>query len=91
VLPLDITKHDQHEAAFAEVLKVYGHIDILVLNSGIYENKPAILTDITRIQELMNVNFLSFVALTKVVLPTMIEKNHGKVSVLLDRTNELIV
>ncbi len=38
VLPLDITKHDQHEAAFAEVLKVYGHIDILVLNSGIYEN-----------------------------------------------------
>ncbi len=79
VLPLDITKHEDHEKAFAEVLRVYGRIDILVLNSGIYENSPAIHTTFDRARELMQVNFLSFVALTKVVLPYMVEKNYGKV------------
>jgi dehydrogenase/reductase SDR family protein 7B len=80
VLPLDITKHDQHEAAFAEVLKVYGHIDMLVLNAGVDQANPAIDTTYETTEYLMNLNFLSYVALTKKVLPSMVNRKSGKVS-----------
>ncbi len=57
----------------------YGRIDIVVLNSGIYENRPAVNTTMERVRELMEVNYLSFVALSKAILPHMMHSKHGKV------------
>jgi NADP-dependent 3-hydroxy acid dehydrogenase YdfG len=82
VLPLDITQYDgdAHDNAVAEILRVYGRIDLIVLNAGIYQVEEAMYTNAETLQEVMNVNFLSFIALTKRILPVMISQKHGKVS-----------
>jgi NADP-dependent 3-hydroxy acid dehydrogenase YdfG len=82
VLPLDITQYDGdvHDHAVAEVLRIHGRIDLIVLNAGIYQVEEAMYTNAETLQEVMNVNFLSFIALTKRILPVMISQKHGKVS-----------
>ena len=82
VLPLDVTKHETHATALAEILKVYGRIDLVVFNSGIYDARPVNDTPLDRVRELMDVNYISYVALTKTILPHMVEKNHGKVRII---------
>ncbi len=79
VLPLDITKYEDHEKAFAEVLSVYGRIDVLVLNAGVDQASEAIETSFETTEYLMKLNFLSYVALTKAVLPSMVKQKSGKV------------
>ncbi len=81
VLPLDITQYegDSHDAAIAEILRVFGRIDVIILNAGLYQVEEAIHTSAEALQHIMDVNFLSYVALTKRILPVMVNQKHGKV------------
>jgi dehydrogenase/reductase SDR family protein 7 len=80
VLPLDVTDLSAHQAAVDEVMKIYGHIDILVLNAGASQRNTAIDTPFSVTKDMMHLNFLSLVALNKLVLPSMVERKAGKVS-----------
>lgn len=53
------------------------NIDILVNNVGIYLNKDVQETSNKEMQEVMDVNFLSIIKLTKVILPLFQEKKSG--------------
>jgi NADP-dependent 3-hydroxy acid dehydrogenase YdfG len=81
ILPLDITSFDDHSKAVKKILNEYGRIDIVVLNAGISQRNFVNDTPLDITEKIIKTNFLSYVSLTKQVLPTMMSQNSGKVSV----------
>ena len=77
IVPFDICDQTQREAAASRVLGKYGRLDVLVNNAGIGQRSPAkdTLLDVER--RIMEVDFFAPVALTKLVLPRMIEQQGG--------------
>jgi short-subunit dehydrogenase len=71
VVPFDMTDYDEHSKAFNLIIEKYGRIDVLVLNAGRAQRALAMDTDLKDTKALIDLNFISFVSLAKVVLPTM--------------------
>lgn len=82
ILPLDVTVATElaQKAAFA--LELFGGIDILVNNAGVSQRSLVKDTEIDVYRKLMEVNFFGAVALTKAVLPAMIERKSGHIVVI---------
>ena len=79
VLPLDLSEVDSLDEAAKKVFKIHETIDVLVNNGGISQRSLASETNFDVDQRLMNVNYLSAVKLTKLVLPGMIKNNSGHI------------
>ncbi|KAM5241620.1 dehydrogenase/reductase SDR family member 7 isoform 2-T2 [Hipposideros larvatus] len=79
VLPLDLTDISSHEAATKVVLQEFGKIDILVNNGGRSQRSLCVETSLNVYKELIELNYLGTVSLTKCVLPHMIERKQGKI------------
>ncbi len=77
ILPFDITAADQRAAAVREVLAEFPRLDVLVNNAGIGQRSAAIDTHLDVERRIMEVDFFAPVALTKLVLPRMIEQKAG--------------
>ncbi|MDX1545835.1 MAG: SDR family oxidoreductase [Rhodothermales bacterium] len=82
VLPLDLTAPETFQDAARQVLGRYGQIDVLVHNGGISQRSPAAETAIEVDRRIMEVNFFGAVALTKAVLPSMLERGRGHLVVI---------
>ncbi len=81
ILPLDLAEPDQMEEKTRQVLNHYGRIDYLFNNGGISQRSVAVETDLAVVRKVMEINFFGTVALTKAVLPSMIERNGGHIVV----------
>lgn len=81
VLPLDVTDLDAQAAAYKTVLSKFGRVDSLVLNAGKSQRNTALDTDLSVTQDLLNLNFFSYVSLTKIVLPDMVARKEGQIVV----------
>ncbi|XP_003794470.1 dehydrogenase/reductase SDR family member 7 [Otolemur garnettii] len=79
VLPLDLTDRSSHEVATKAVLQEFGKIDILVNNGGRSQRSLCVDTSLDVYKELIELNYLGTVSLTKCVLPHMIERKQGKI------------
>ncbi|KAM6171876.1 dehydrogenase/reductase SDR family member 7-like [Erethizon dorsatum] len=79
ILPLDLTDRSSHEVATKAVLQEFGRIDILINNGGRAQNSWTVDTNMDVFKELMELNYLGTVSLTKCVLPHMIERKQGKI------------
>ncbi|OBS57490.1 hypothetical protein A6R68_11381 [Neotoma lepida] len=79
VLPLDLTDTSSHEAATKAVLQEFGKIDILVNNGGRSQRSLVLETNLDVFKELINLNYVGTVSLTKCVLPHMVERKQGKI------------
>jgi len=79
ILPIDLSDLDSLNKAGKEALEVFDGIDVLVNNGGISQRALVSETDFEVDQRIMNVNFLSAVKLTKIVLPHMIAQNQGHI------------
>jgi len=80
VLPLDLDDLDALDAKAQKALSTFGRIDVLVNNGG-YSSR-ALARDTASIDidsKMMRVNFLSYVALTKSLLPSMLENKQGHI------------
>lgn len=82
VLPLDLSDLPSLRAKGEEALSYYGHIDYLINNGGI--SQRALVADMKMevLERIMNVNFMGNVAVTKSVLPSMIERKSGHIVVI---------
>ena len=80
VLPLDVTDIAQMTEAYSAIISKYGRVDSVVLNAGRSQRSLAVDTSLNQTKELLELNFISYVALTKLVLPDMIERKSGQVS-----------
>lgn len=77
VVPFDMTDAREREAAAEQVLGEFDRIDILVNNAGIGQRSLAKDTTLDVDRRVMEVDFFAPVALTKLVLPRMIEQQGG--------------
>lgn len=81
VLPLDVTDWHSLPGAVQTVLDTFGGIDLLVNNAGVSQRSLCKDTDMAVYQKLMDVDVMGQIALTKAVLPHMLEKDAGHLAV----------
>lgn len=82
VLPLDITNEEAQRAAYDEIVAKFGIIDSLVLNAGRSQRATAMDTSLKETRDLFELNVFSFISLTKIVVPSMIERRTGQIVVI---------
>ncbi len=75
----DITKFDAAPALIARITKEHGPITCLVNNAGMHLKKPAIETTPEEFQQVMSTHIFGAHALSRAVIPGMIERKHGNV------------
>jgi NAD(P)-dependent dehydrogenase (short-subunit alcohol dehydrogenase family) len=81
VLPLDVVDYDAMPAAVAAVLDKFSRIDMLINNAGMSQRSFCIDTDMQVYRSLFEVDVLGQIALTKAVLPVMVEQGSGRLVV----------
>lgn len=91
VLPLDVSDLDSLPEKARIALAAFGHLDILVNNAGIGMRGYVVDTDIAVQQRVMQVNYFGPIALTKAVLPYMIQQGGGHLVVVSSLTGKLPV
>ena len=77
VLPFDVTDAQQQRTAVRSVFDGFERLDILVNNAGIGQRSLANETTLDVDRRIMEVDFFGPIALTKLVLPRMIEQQSG--------------
>lgn len=77
ILPLDVTDFDKAKPAAELIIATFGRIDIMVHNAGISQRSYIIDTDFEVYRKLMDVDFYSTVAITKAILPYMVQQQSG--------------
>lgn len=81
VLPLDVTDTEGAFAARDRVLEKFGQIDLLINNAGVSQRSLCRETDLSVYQKLMDVDVMGQIALTKAVLPHMLERGRGHLAI----------
>ena len=81
LLPFDLKATAEFESMVKTALSSWGRIDIMILNGGIAQRSIAKYTTLEVDREIMEVDYFSCVALTKLLLPHFIERDHGQIVV----------
>lgn len=79
VLQLDLSDLNTIKSKASEAVAIFGGIDILINNAGISYRGCIVDTDLDIDQKIMAVNYFGQVALTKAVLPYMLDKGGGHI------------
>ena len=79
VLPLDVVEFDSIPPATSRVLDEFSRIDLLINNAGQGARDFITEMDFSIYRKIMDVNLFSAIALTKAVLPHMIERGSGHI------------
>jgi dehydrogenase/reductase SDR family member 7B len=77
ILPLDLSDAASLESKTAEAIQCFGQVDILVHNGGISQRSLVIETPIDVHRKVMEVDYFSYVAITKAILPHFISRRAG--------------
>ena len=79
VMPIDLRESSQREQLVADVLRKFGKIDALVNNAGLETEGAYAELSWPSIRETIEVNLIAPMALTRLVLPKMLERNAGHI------------
>ncbi|MBR08693.1 MAG: short chain dehydrogenase [Rickettsiales bacterium] len=77
ILPLDLADSFAIKQKAKEAESIHGHVDILVNCGGISQRDKVINTDLDVDRKIMEVNYFGTIALSKALLPKMIERKSG--------------
>lgn len=77
VVTLDVVDYDAMPAAVDRVMHAFSRIDMLINNAGMSQRSFCLDTDMDVYRTMVEVNVLGQVALTKQVLPLMVEQGSG--------------
>jgi short-subunit dehydrogenase len=77
VLPLNLENSDSFGEKVQQVMKRYGKIDFLILSGGMSQRSEVAETPLSIDRRIMEVNYFGNVALTKAILPVMIQQKFG--------------
>uniref|UniRef100_A0A3P9KVA6 Dehydrogenase/reductase SDR family member 7B n=1 Tax=Oryzias latipes TaxID=8090 RepID=A0A3P9KVA6_ORYLA len=78
----DLAKADTIGKAAEEILKCYGHVDVLINNAGISYRGNILDTHISVQREVMETNYFGPISLTQVLLPSMVHRRSGHIVVI---------
>ena len=79
ILPMDLVQIEAIPAAAEKVMATYGRIDMLINNAGISQRALTRDADLSIDRQVMELNFFSPVAMTKAVLPFMLNQKSGHI------------
>lgn len=82
ILPLDLADQNTFSQKVEKAKEYFGAVDVLINNGGISQRAYAINSTMESIRDIMEVNFFGAVALTKELLPTMVEQKSGHIVVI---------
>jgi short-subunit dehydrogenase len=88
VLPLDLLSQDTFAFKSAAAINAFGHIDIVLHNSGISQRSLIRETSLEVDRRIMEVNFFGTIALTKAILPHFIQRKSGQFAVISSLTGK---
>ncbi|MEL6545707.1 MAG: SDR family NAD(P)-dependent oxidoreductase, partial [Myxococcota bacterium] len=74
VVPLDLTSGDGLEQLALDVEREHGPLDVLINNGGVSQRGLATDTEMAVVRRIMETNFFGAVALSRGVLPGMLER-----------------
>jgi len=77
VLPLDLVDIPSLEGMTAEAVAAFGQVDIMIHNGGISQRSLVVETDLEVHRKVMELDYFSYVALTKALLPHFLERKAG--------------
>ncbi|NJM16645.1 MAG: gluconate 5-dehydrogenase [Bacteroidales bacterium] len=78
-LKFDVTNEDQVDKGIAEIEKNVGIIDILVNNAGIIKRVPILDMPVADFKQVIDIDLVAPLIVTKRVAPGMIKKRAGKI------------
>jgi short-subunit dehydrogenase len=79
ILPFDLADTSKINELTEQVIARFGHIDILVNNGGISQRSLTKDTPLEIDRKIMEINFFGTIALTKSVLPHMLQQKNGHI------------
>ena len=82
VLPMDMLKFEHFPVKVQAVIDHFGQIDFVVQNAGISQRSYVKDTKFQVYRDLMELDFFSVVAFTQALLPHLIERKRGILSLL---------
>lgn len=82
ILPFDVSDYESAPAKVKEVLVRFGQIDVLVNNAGLSHWSKVKDMGVDVLKKIMDTNFMGGAALSKAVLPAMLEKKGGQIVVI---------
>jgi short-subunit dehydrogenase len=82
LLPFDLNDTSNATGLAAQVINKFGRIDVLINNGGISQRGAAMETSELVDRQLMEINYFSYVNLTKAVLPYMKRQKAGRIVVI---------
>ncbi|WP_323617065.1 gluconate 5-dehydrogenase [Erysipelothrix rhusiopathiae] len=85
----DVTNEEQVTAMIKQIETEVGTIDILVNNAGIIKRVPMIEMSVEDWRQVIDIDLNGPFIMSKVVLPSMIEKGHGKIINICSMMSEL--
>jgi dehydrogenase/reductase SDR family protein 7B len=77
VLPMDLLEFGSFDAHVAEALGSFGQVDIMVHNGGVSQRSLVEETDLSVHRRVMELDYFSYVALTRALLPHFLERKAG--------------
>ncbi|XP_028267685.1 dehydrogenase/reductase SDR family member 7B isoform X1 [Parambassis ranga] len=78
----DLADTDSVDGAAEEILKCYGHVDVLINNAGISYRGNILDTHISVQRNVMETNYFGPIALTQALLPSMVHRRRGHIVVI---------
>ena len=81
VLPLDITQDAEVELKSRQAYEFKSRIDLLINNAGVSQRSSCLETNMKTYRTLFDVDVFGQIAVTKAVLPMMIEQGSGHIAV----------
>jgi NAD(P)-dependent dehydrogenase (short-subunit alcohol dehydrogenase family) len=76
---VDVRRQDEVEACVAATLERFGAIDILVNNAGTGQFAPFAMMENEEYDRVMDINVRGMFLFCRAVLPTMMDKDYGKI------------
>ena len=82
ILPLDLTDFDVLPQKVEQALRCFDRIDLLINNGGVSQRSLIAETDFKVYKQLMDINYLGTVALSKALLPYFVAQKKGHFAVI---------
>jgi short-subunit dehydrogenase len=77
VLPMDLLDIASFDERVREAIGAFGRVDILVHNGGVTQRGLVAETELAVQRQVMELDYFSYVALTKAILPYFVEQRSG--------------
>lgn len=88
ILPFDVTNFNELPSETEKAIQLFGHVDVIINNSGISQRSFAKDTLFKVDKQIMDVNYFGAVALTKCLLPHFLILRTGHIAVVTSVTGK---